>query len=336
MLAPVEIWEGAATAGSGGFVRDGSAGLGRTVLPAPSPARARLRRFFDPRSGWFRNLERTTNHLLSRHLYPRIPWIDLPYSLQLERHLTVSEATLAVSGLAEGLSGLRVLLITDVHAGPFLKPRVLERVFEKLLSLHPDLVLLGGDVATSRTDEIEPFAAALRMLRAPLGAFAVLGNHDYYTGDPGFVARAVEAAGLRLLRNASVVVERGGGRLILAGVDDLHSGRPDLDAALAAARRWGGPGSRPPVLLLSHNPDLFFEAARAGVAVVLSGHTHGGQIRIPRLPVIARQSRYRLDEGRYAADGAELVVSRGLGVTGMPVRVQCPPEAVLLHLVPAG
>ncbi len=120
-----------------------------------------------------------------------------------------------------------------------------------------------------------------------------------------------------------------GAVLALAGVDDLVRGRPDLDAALdAAAAR--APGA--PVLLLSHNPDIFFEAARRGVGVVAAGHTHGGQIRPAGIPLLFRQSRYRLDEGRYRFGRSELVVSRGLGAAGLPLRVACPPEAVLLTL----
>jgi len=85
-------------------------------------------------------------------------------------------------------------------------------------------------------------------------------------------------------------------------------------------------------VLLSHNPDLFFDAARRGVALMLAGHTHAGQFRVPGLPVLVRQSRYRLDQGRFRSGNCELVVSRGLGVVGMPCRVACPPEAVLLTL----
>src|SRR6185503_14927418 len=111
--------------------------------------------------------------------------------------------------------------------------------------------------------------------------------------------------------------EKDGSFLPLAGVDDLIEGEPDLDAALA-----GVPDpAAGPVLLLSHNPDIFFEAERRGVALVLSGHTHGGQVRLPGWPVIVRQSRYRLDEGSYRFGGAQIVVSRGLGVTGIPLRV---------------
>ena len=150
------------------------------------------------------------------------------------------------------------------------------------------------------------------------------GNHDYYNQRPDDLLRAVEAAGIPVLQNRSVELRRDGQSLSLAGVDDLLLGRPDLEAALA--------GTRPPVVLLSHNPDMFFDAARADVALVLSGHTHAGQVRVPGLPVLVRQSRYRLDEGRYRVGRTELVVSRGLGAVGVPFRANCPPEVVLLRL----
>ena len=112
--------------------------------------------------------------------------------------------------------------------------------------------------------------------------------------------------------------------LALAGVDDMLVGSPDLDLALRH--------TEPPVILLCHHPDLLFEAARHGVSLMLSGHTHAGQIRIPGFPVLVRQSRYRLDEGRYRYRETELVVSRGIGAVGVPFRLACPPEAVLLTL----
>ena len=152
----------------------------------------------------------------------------------------------------------------------------------------------------------------------------MLGNHDHYAGQARALRDLIEAAGIRVLHNQSVELRRGAERLTLAGVDDLLLGQPDLDAALA--------GTTSPVLLLSHNPDLFFDAARRGVALMLAGHTHGGQIRLPGFPVWVRQSRFRLDEGRYRSGNSELVVSRGLGVVAVPWRVACPPEAVLLRL----
>jgi hypothetical protein len=303
-----------------------AARLDRQDLPASRHASPRRRLWFHPRTGWFRRLERAAEHLLSRHVYPRVPGLARLYSFQMERHLTLVEGDVPVRGLPREFDGARVLLVTDIHVGPFVRPEAVRRVLARLQSVAPDLVLLGGDLATARVDEFPPCAAAFRALRAPLGVFAVLGNHDHYTGDPAALRAMVEGCGIPVLHNRSVVLERGAGRVVLAGVDDMHAGFPDLGAALA-----GAPAGLP-VILLSHNPDIFFEAIERGVALVLSGHTHGGQIRVPGLPVLVRMSRYRLDEGPYEADGARLVVSRGLGVTGVPLRLACPPEAVLVRL----
>jgi predicted MPP superfamily phosphohydrolase len=247
-----------------------------------------------------------------------------PYGRLLRRTLTLSEAEIPLAGLAPAFVGTRVLLISDVHAGPFLRPRDLEQAFDRLSALEPDLILLGGDLTTARTDDLAGAGPAFRRLKAPLGVFAVLGNHDHYTGDVQHLQRMLADWGIETLHNRSVPLRRNGQSLSLAGVDDLLMGQPDLSSALH--------GAEPPVILLSHNPDLFFEAARAGVALMLSGHTHAGQIRIPGLPVLVRQSRYRLDQGRYRAGGTELVVSRGLGAVGLPWRAACPPEAVWLTL----
>jgi predicted MPP superfamily phosphohydrolase len=262
-----------------------------------------------------------------------MPGLPRFYSALLERHLTLVEGEVAIAGLPAAFDGLRVLLVTDIHTGPFLEPASLERVFRRMLAAAPDLVLLGGDLTTARADELPPCIAAFRALRAPLGVFAVLGNHDHYTREPDRVRGFLDSCGITVLHNRPVLLERPAGpgpgtaRVRLAGIDDLHAGRPDLGAALDGAVEGQ------PVILLSHNPDVVFAAARRNVALVLSGHTHGGQVRIPGLPVLVRMSRYRLDEGHYVVDGGtQLVVSRGLGVTGLPIRVACPPEAVLITL----
>jgi predicted MPP superfamily phosphohydrolase len=279
---------------------------------------------FHPERGWVRRLERWASLQLSARIYPRIPGLRIPYEWQLRRSLVLSEAEIGLRGLAEPFDGVRLLLITDLHAGPFLSEAALGRTLERLLALEPDLILLGGDLTTARIDELWDCAPVLSRLKAPLGVFAVLGNHDYYSGQPRLVREVVERCGVTVLHNRSARVERGGRWLSIAGVDDLLLGRPDLDAALD--------GTQPPVVLLSHNPDLFFAAERRGVALMLSGHTHAGQIRVPGLPVLVRQSRYRLDEGRFRIGETELVVSRGIGTVGLPWRVACAPEAVLLTL----
>ncbi len=305
-------------------------GLPRDPLAPPLLTTFRPRHLFNPATGWFRRAERRTNNTLSRHVFPRIAGIRWPYGRILERQLMASHAELALADLPEAFFGIRVLLLTDIHTGPFLSRQTLERTFVRLMDLRPDVILLGGDLATTCVAELERVMVCFRRLVAPLGVYAVLGNHDHYTGDPAAIRRLLAGVGIPLLDNTSTRLSRGGASLFLAGVDDLVEGEPRLDEALAGRPEQG------PTLLLSHNPDIFPEAVQRRVSLVLSGHTHGGQIRVPGLPVLVRQSRFRFDEGCFRAGDSQLVVSRGLGATGLPLRIACPPEAVLLTLLPHG
>ncbi len=299
------------------------------MLALPETARPVARSHFDPREGWFRKIERNVSRFLSRRVFPLVPGIDLPYAWALDRWLECSEAEIVVEGLRPGLEGLSLLLITDLHAGPFLSAGALRRALARASSTGPDLVVLGGDYATTHLGELEPHLEAIATLEAPLGVFAVLGNHDHYTESAARLRERIESTGVRVLHNDAVPIERDGARLLLAGIDDLHWGEPDLEAALSRARALD---PEAPIVLVSHNPDVFFEAAARGVSLVLSGHTHGGQVRVPGVPVLVRMSRYRLDDGRFRFGGAELVVSRGIGVSGLPLRLGCPPEVVRLTL----
>ena len=298
------------------------------ALASPALAEPHRRPLFHPKTGWFRRLERETSHFLSRNVYPRIPGISLPYDRILRRRLGLSEAEIGLPDLPPEFEGFTILLISDPHAGPFVSPAALQGTFERLQAVEPDAFVMAGDFVTSQVREFETHRHAFRVLRAPHGVFGVLGNHDHYTQEPERLRDVIEQAGIRMLHNRSVDLRRNGSTLSLAGVDDMLKGEPDLDAALDTTRS--------PVILVSHHPDLFFAAARRNVALMLSGHTHAGQVRAPGLGVIVRQSRYRLDEGRYRTGGTELVVSRGLGAVGVPWRVFCPPEAVLIRLTAAG
>lgn len=282
------------------------------------------RHLLDPKDGWFRRTERETNKFLSRHIYPKIPGLPRLYSRTLERHLTVTEADLPLPGL--GRQATRLLLLSDLHAGPFVQSATLAKTFRRLRVLQPDIIAVVGDFATTHLREVEMSLSALRELRAPHGCFAVLGNHDHYTEDPARLRHLLGGVGIEVLHNQCVPIRLGSSQIQLAGIDDLLGGEPDLDAAL------DGHSPETPTILLSHNPDLFPEAAHRGVPLMLSGHTHGGQMRIRGFEVVVRMSRYRLDYGLYRAGDSHLVVTRGLGVTGLPFRVGCAPEAVLLRL----
>ena len=184
-----------------------------------------------------------------------------------------------------------------------------------------------GDLIASGARFVSVVARELGGLRARDGVFASMGNHDYFTeGDA--MADALAAAGLSVLRNSGVELERGGARIFLAGVDDTWSGRDDLTAALAAR-----PAGMPTVLL-AHDPVLFTAAAARGVALTLSGHTHGGQLGVPFFAKRWNLARVitRFTTGLYQDGAATLYVTRGLGTTGVPIRLLVPPEITVLTL----
>jgi predicted MPP superfamily phosphohydrolase len=287
----------------------------------------REQRWLNPNRGPLKILERNLDIIVSRFLYPRLAHVWNPYSRRLERRFGVAHIEVSPTGWPVDGGRLRVLLVSDIHTGIFLKPNTLAAIVTSLMALQPDLVAVAGDLVTGHVNELEPFLEALAPLaRAPLGAWVCYGNHDYFGGDPEHLRRSLERIGLPMLRNESVKLTHGDGQFVLGGIDDLIMGRPDW-TALAA--RHGTPH-----LLLAHNPDHFYAAAAHDVPLILSGHTHGGQIRFPNGPPIIRQSRFCLDEGAYAFRSSLLIVSRGLGSVGLPWRWGADPEAVLVEIVP--
>ena len=287
----------------------------------------REQRWLNPNRGPLKILERNLDIIVSRFLYPRLAHVWNPYSRLLERRFGVAHIEVLPTGWPADGGRLRALLVSDIHSGIFLKPNTLAAIVTSLMALQPDLVAVAGDLVTGHVSELDPYLEALAPLaRAPLGAWVCYGNHDYFGGDPEHLRRSLERIGLPMLRNDSVKLTHGDGQFVLGGIDDLIMGRPDW-TALAA--RHGTPH-----LLLAHNPDHFYAAAAHDVPLVLSGHTHGGQIRLPNgLPII-RQSRFCLDEGAYAFRSSLLIVSRGLGSVGLPWRWGADPEAVLVEIVP--
>jgi len=287
----------------------------------------RERRRLDPNRGPLKILERNLDMLVSRFLYPRFGHLWSPYSRLLERRFGVADIEVTPTGWPAACGRLRVLLVSDIHAGIFLQPKVLAAIVETLMRLEPDLVAIAGDLVTGHVSELEPFLEALAPLaRAPLGAWACYGNHDYFGGDPKQLRKSLESIAVSMLRNESVKLAHAGGDVVVGGIDDLVMGQPAWMALTAGLGR--------PHVVLAHNPDHFYGAAASDVPLVLSGHTHGGQIRRPSGPPIIRQSRFCLDEGAYAFRSSLLIVSRGLGSVGLPWRWGSDPEAVLIEIVP--
>ena len=237
--------------------------------------------------------------------------------------------------LPAGLDGLRIAHLSDLHAGPLVSPEVLTQWRRTLEGLRPDLVVITGDLVDSRPEELAGFSAAFRGFRAPLGTFAVLGNHDYFQ-DPRPIWEDLEALGIRVLENRHALVEHRGASLALIGLQDPMA----LNGRFRGIRF--GPGPEPFEatrgipreafrICLNHRPSEWHEARAAGARLTLSGHTHGGQINLlPGLNSARLLGPYTA--GLYAEGDRRLYVSRGLGVVALPMRIQAPPELPLIVL----
>ena len=263
------------------------------------------------------------------------PWLAaIPFAVATwgvlvgQRRIPRAEVRVPVAGLGAAWAGARIVQLSDLHVGRFFGGRRLARLVARARAAKPDLVLVTGDVVDDSARFAPEAARLLGSIEAPLGVFACLGNHDHYAGGRA-VREALEAAGVRVLVNEGVRLERDGAPLWLCGVDDLWFGA-DLDAALA------GKPEGAPALLLSHQPNLFPEAAARGVALTLSGHTHGGQVAVPFL---RQASLARLITpfvaGLYRQGASRLYVSRGAGAIRPLVRLGAPPEVAELRLEPA-
>jgi predicted MPP superfamily phosphohydrolase len=301
----------------------------RRRLSAPIRVTGKERRWLNPNRGLLKLAERNIDFLVSRFLYPHLLGVWNPYSWLLARRFSLAEVSVSPVGWPQGLSVLRVLLLSDIHTGIFLKPAILSEIVAALMELRPDLVAVAGDVVTGRAADLDGYLPALEPLaRAPLGAWYCHGNHDYFGRDAGEIRKRLGSIGIITLTNESVLLAYEGGRFVLGGIDDRILGKPDWGRVVAA---HGAPH-----LLLAHNPDFFYEAEARGVALTLSGHTHGGQIRFAGGPPLVRQSKFCLDEGAYAYNSSLLVVSRGLGSVGLPWRYGADPEAMLIEIASAG
>jgi uncharacterized protein len=248
------------------------------------------------------------------------------YGLYEAGWVEVVRPTLPLPRLPRAFDGMTVAFLTDIHHGPFTSIEYVTSVVRTTLSLRPDLILLGGDYSLKDGKYIRPCFEVLAGLRAPLGVFGVLGNHDYWHGleetRAGFVS-----AGITEMTNRGVWLERSGQRFRLAGVDDLWMGRVSVEAALDNAT------CEDACLLLSHNPDITEKLRDPRVGLILSGHTHGGQVVFPGgAPFVPSHYGQKYLHGVCHGPQATVYVSRGLGCTSIPVRFGSRPELTLVTL----
>jgi len=253
-------------------------------------------------------------------------WLTIFYGSFIEPKLLTTKAYDVALGDTGGR--LKIAVVSDTHLGVFEQREWLNKIADRVNALRPDLVILDGDLVVNLAglDSLEP----LSRLKSRLGNYAALGNFDYRVGAVD-VRRRVESYGVEVLTNESVPLSGAGGRrsVRLIGLDDLWFGDPDWDKALADVR----PGDLK--ILVGHNPDFAPKAEASGVDLLISGHTHGGQIRLPligpltRLPITIGQ---RFDRGLFDFGKLQLFISSGTGESGTRARLFCPPEISLLNV----
>ena len=243
--------------------------------------------------------------------------------------LTVTHQNVVCNQLTPGLTGLRIGLMADFHFRPGQDDELVDKAVEQARRENLDLIALTGDFVDSDPRVLMPLLEKLEKLTARHGVFAVMGNHDGWNEDRETIRRRFENAGISFLINQHSLLAIRGETLAVAGTDFVWRGKPDPDRTLR------GIHADTPVLALVHEPDFFDTmAARREILLQVSGHTHGGQCRVPLLGIAPVKVKYgtRYVYGGFSRGESNLFVTRGVGTTGPRVRFACPPELAVLTL----
>lgn len=240
--------------------------------------------------------------------------------------LEVTRTRIPIPGLPARLEGFRIALVADVHHGRFFGPRAVQKAVEAVNSACPDLVVLAGDYVLGSADFISPCMDILSGISAP--CCAVLGNHDHWEGPEETLRLLNDRVRARTLVNSAMRIGTAGESLLVCGVGDFWEDEQRLDDCLSGRR------AREPVILVSHNPDYAEELDPGEVALVLAGHTHGGQVVLPfaGAPMLPSFYGQKYRSGLVSCGGTAVYVSRGVGVGSPPVRFNCRPEIAVLTL----
>ena len=243
-------------------------------------------------------------------------------------YLDICKIRISLSKLPASFSGFRIALFSDVHLGFFFSGKDLSSVVKVVNELNPDTICFTGDLLNS-VSSLKALASgitALAELTAPFGKYAVLGNHDYMAGS-NHVINGLERGGFRVLINAHTAIQKNGDRLFLTGLDSISKGKPNLETAI-----HGIPEAACNILL-AHEPDIADAISKFPVSLQLSGHSHGGQVRLPFIgPVITTGLGRKYHSGMYKINELILYTNRGLGTTVLPIRFMCRPEITIITL----
>ena len=259
------------------------------------------------------------------------------YAGEIERHwVDVHQVEIRLGNLPEVFRGFRIAHMADFHYGEYSEPTFIRSVVRMVNALRPDMIALTGDFISAgpmvmriSVDFAYHCADLLGRFECPL-KFAAMGNHDVLVSRVD-VTDALQSRGIPVLHNNSIPIEKDGARFWLAGVADTIIGNgADLNAAIPRRRE----ASKEPLILMAHEPDYADEVIGSGVDLMLSGHTHGGQVRIPFMPPMNLPPMgKKYVEGHFSLSGLQLYVTRGIGTVEVPFRFRCPPEITLITLI---
>ncbi len=259
------------------------------------------------------------------------------YAAEFERHwIDIHNVDIRLKNLPEAFRGFRIAHIADFHYGEYSEPTFIRSVVRAVNALRPDLIALTGDFVSSgpmakriSIDFAFHCANLLAMLECPQ-KYAVMGNHDVLVSRAD-VTDALVSKGIPVLHNHAIPIEKDGTRFWLAGVADVSTGN---EANLSAAIPRSRVAAAEPLILMAHEPDYADQVIGSGIDLMLSGHTHGGQVRIPFMPPMNLPPMGRkYVEGHFFLNDLQLYVTRGIGTVGMPFRFRCPPEITVITLI---
>ena len=244
----------------------------------------------------------------------------------------IRRKTITIPHLPDEFKGFTIGMMSDIHSSTFMNKDDMNEYVQMMNGLETDLIVVTGDFVNSQTEEVYPFAEAFSNLKSPNGVYGCLGNHDFFAKDVERVAKEVDGCGVKLLRNDAVKIQMGNSFFNLIGVDDIGRNADPNDymtRALAFAK------NDQPKIMLCHKPYFFEQAKDLGIDLTLSGHTHGGQIVfgvINNMPISLSALFSKYISGLYTIGQSHLYVNNGIGFTGLPIRINCPPELTVITL----
>ncbi|HYM19381.1 MAG TPA: metallophosphoesterase [Candidatus Kapabacteria bacterium] len=257
-------------------------------------------------------------------------------------NIEVTERTITIPNLPPEFKNTTITLASDIHSSPYMVLADIKHIADIIQSLNSDIILLPGDFVTTHRDELPPVLEALSGLHAPLGVYATTGNHEFYV-DPDLVSEGIANLGITIIRNGNIAIKKNGAELYILGVDDIDAddiihhvegkAAPHIDAL------FDGVPNEAATILMCHKPYRFEEYAKTNVGLMVSGHTHGGQIvfaRFGKTVICPSVFASKYVEGTFKSkqplSRTQLYVSRGLGTVALPMRLNCPPEITKITL----